>query len=247
VLPLTYHSASGWFNEAFAENVLESLAFGYDDKVDWYCIEGGTGKLIDNLTKHIQEDKIKKKHWVTRIALCKEDQKDNDFPMEVEFDIKTKEDKAGKQVNIYKSDKQHYSAVINTTTLGALQKMDLTGMALPYGMKTAIRVLHYDTSTKVRSGVYGEPHQPWWCRKDRYVSQSVVSLLLPMFFDLLANTFSVYPSYNIDDPIDKGGVLLASYTVIFLHLMKIFSSSSLIVGSRFRANRIAYFEQFSRR
>jgi hypothetical protein len=68
-----------------------------------------------------------------------------------------------------------------------------------------------------------------------------------MFFDLLANTFSVYPSYNIDDPIDKGGVLLASYTVIFLHLMKIFSSSSLIVGSRFRANRIAYFEQFSRR
>jgi hypothetical protein len=167
---LTYHSASGWFNEAFAENVLESLAFGYDDKVDWYCIEGGTGKLIDNLTNHIQEDKIKKKHWVTRIALCKEDQKDNDFPMEVEFDIKTKEDKAGKQVNIYKSDKQHYSAVINTTTLGALQKMDLTGMALPYGMKTAIRVLHYDTSTKV--GIKFK--KMWW--KDQEFMENPINL-----------------------------------------------------------------------
>jgi monoamine oxidase len=153
---LTYHSASGWFNEAFAENVLESLAFGYADTskdekpIDWYCIEGGTGKLIESLVNHIQKDKIKLKHWVTRIALSDDNKKTANFPMEVAFDIKDKKDsEAGKQIGVYKSTKQHYSAVINTTTLGALQKMDLTGMALPYGMKTAIRVLHYDTSTKV--------------------------------------------------------------------------------------------------
>lgn len=109
--------------------MLESLAFGYadtsegEDPVDWYCIEGGTNKLIDSLVNHIQEDKIKLKHWVTRIALCKGDEKDDSFPMEVEFDtMDKKDDKAGKQVGVYKSDKQHYSVVINTTTLGALQK-----------------------------------------------------------------------------------------------------------------------------
>jgi len=158
-----YHSASGWFNEAFAENVLESLAFGYagegENPIDWYCIEGGTGKLIDSLRNHIHEDKIKLKHWVTRIALCKEHQEDDNLPMEVEFDIKDKKDEtAGKQIGVYKSVNRNYSAVINTTTLGALQKMDLTGMALPYGMKTAIRVLHYDTSTKV--GIKFK--QMWW-------------------------------------------------------------------------------------
>jgi len=142
--------------------VLESLAFGYADtskkedstkkekEIDWYCIEGGTGKLIDSLVNHVGKENIKLKNWVTRIAFSDKAQTDNSLPMEVEFDIKDKkDDKAGKQIGVYKSTKQRYSAVINTTTLGALQKMDLTDMALPYGMKTAIRVLHYETSTKV--------------------------------------------------------------------------------------------------
>ena len=42
-----------------------------------------------------------------------------------------------------------YQAVINTTTLAALQKMDLTKMELRYPLKAAIRSLHYDTSSKV--------------------------------------------------------------------------------------------------
>lgn len=38
----------------------------------------------------------------------------------------------------------HYDAVINSTTLAALQKIDLTDLDLSYATKTAIRSLHYD-------------------------------------------------------------------------------------------------------
>jgi monoamine oxidase len=93
-----------------------------------------------------------------------------------------------------------YSAVINTTTLGALQKIDLTGMELPYGMKSAIRVLRYDTSTKV--GIKFK--KMWWKGAGFNINLGGVAKTdLPI-------RVCVYPSYNIHD--DGPGVLLASYT-----------------------------------
>lgn len=56
---------------------------------------------------------------------------------------------------------RYYSTVINTTTLAALQKMDLIKLELPFATKTAIRSLRYDTSTKV--GIKFK--EPWWITK----------------------------------------------------------------------------------
>jgi monoamine oxidase len=104
----------------------------------------------------IGPSKVKKSHWVTKISY---NGKATDItPMEVTYDVKSKVD--GKWE--YKRDSRRYSAVINTTTLGALQKIDLTELPLPYGMKTAIRVLRYDSSTKV--GIKFKTM--WWMNSD---------------------------------------------------------------------------------
>ncbi|EHK96180.1 putative bifunctional amine oxidase [Glarea lozoyensis 74030] len=142
----TTDSASGWFNEAFSENVLESLAFDFDNpsvagetKTDWYCVLGGTSKVIDAMlakTKGL-ESKIKKNHWVTKVSLLKDKTTDQGTGMKVEYNIKDL--KTTLDADKVKAESAEYSAVINTTTLGALQKIDLTDLALPYGMKTAIR------------------------------------------------------------------------------------------------------------
>jgi monoamine oxidase len=93
------------------------------------------------------ESKIKKNHWVTKVSLLKDKTTGQGTGMKVEYDIKDLKTTA--KADKVKAESAEYSAVINTTTLGALQKIDLTDLALPYGMKTAIRVLRYDSSTKV--------------------------------------------------------------------------------------------------
>ena len=158
-------SASGWFDQAFSEQVFESLAFDYTDPgdskensyVDWFCIEGGTGELITEMVKKLDQSKIKTLHRVNKISL--EPKYGAQAPMEVTYDIYALDEH--KQAKKQKSDKPlttTYSAIINTTTLGALQKIDLTGLPLTYGLKTAIRVLRYDTSTKV--GIRFK--EMWW-------------------------------------------------------------------------------------
>jgi len=209
----TIDSASGWYDMAFTENVFESLAFGYDDADNkteekkpgtaekekpsqededqpsrWYCIEGGTVVTIDRIIQKLDAQKIFQGKMVTKLALKPKQQEDRvTVTMQ---DCKTKAEEI-----------RHYSAIINTTTLGALQKIDLTDMELPYGMKTAIRVLRYDTSTKV--GVKFK--KMWWkdAQFDSIKLGGVGKTDLPI-------RVCVYPSYNIHD--QGPGVLLASYT-----------------------------------
>lgn len=85
---------------------------------------------------------------------------------------------------------RHYSAVLSSTTLPALQKADINGLSLPYDMKTAIRSLRYETGTKVGMKFSRE----WW------VTECGVTL------------FFVYPSYLVNDPVDQSAVLQCSYT-----------------------------------
>lgn len=199
----TTGSASGWFDMAFTENVLESLAFEYSDASNqnkeekptkWWCIEGGTGVMIERLLQKLDEDKIFPGKVVNKMVLEKEDAaKDEESQLH----------SVAVTMRDYRTQVEEtrvYSAVINTTTLGALQKIDLTGMELPYGMKTAIRVLRYDTSTKV--GIKFK--KMWWKEKGFDINLGGVARTdLPI-------RVCVYPSYNIDD--EGQGVLLASYT-----------------------------------
>ena len=183
-LVLTVHySATGWFDQAFTENVLESLAFEYisedDDKEGeywkkvcgkddyeemywreelnvpsrrmmdktWWYVDGGTEELVHRLKAELPANKIFLNHRVKKISFNEKAKKDSE-KMSVLLNNGANDD----------DEVRTYSAIINTTTLAALQKMDLTKLDLPYGMKTAIRSLRYDSSTKV--GIKFK--RPWW-------------------------------------------------------------------------------------
>jgi monoamine oxidase len=199
----TTDSASGWYDMAFTENVLESLAFAYSDASNqnkdedekptkWWCIEGGTEIMIKRLLQTLDKGTIFPGKVVKRMVL-KKAVKNGELP---QHNVAVTMRDYHTQVE----ETRDYSAVINTTTLGALQKIDLTGMELPYGMKSAIRVLRYDTSTKV--GIKFK--EMWWKGKGFDITLGGVAKTdLPI-------RVCVYPSYNIGDT--GSGVLLASYT-----------------------------------
>jgi monoamine oxidase len=207
----TTDSASGWYDMAFTENVLESLAFAYSDAsnqgdaskkdekeepIKWWCIDGGTEVMIERLLQKLNKDKNKNKILTGKVVnkmVLKNGTTDGGLP-------KHKVEVTTRDYNTQVEVTSEYAAVINTTTLGALQKIDLTGMELPYGMKSAIRILRYDTSTKV--GIKFKTM--WWKEKEFDITLGGVAKTdLPI-------RVCVYPSYNIDDT--GPGVLLASYT-----------------------------------
>ncbi|KAL6710995.1 hypothetical protein ACN47E_006870 [Coniothyrium glycines] len=215
----TTDSASGWYDMAFTENVFESLAFCYSDASNqskdikqskdtkqskddveeatkWWCIEGGSSIITKRFQERLDESKIFQDKAVTKMVLKNAE---GDIQMQKSVAVTMRDHKGAEETRTY-------SAVINTTTLGALQKIDLTDMEIPYGMKSAIRILRYDTSTKV--GIRFK--KMWWMQKN-----------LDKDFDInlggVAKTdlpirVCVYPSYNIHDDPEEPGVLLASYT-----------------------------------
>lgn len=111
---------------------MESLAFDFDETIAWWCIEGGTRMLPENMMKNfgIQVELGKE---VTKIAY------DPEGPGNLKMSVHVRGE----------AEPRSYATVINTTTMAALQRMDIRGLHLPYASKTAIRSLHYDTSTKV--------------------------------------------------------------------------------------------------
>ena len=227
-------SATGWFDLSFSENVMEDLAFdwGKDVKdpanptkplqVDWWCVDGGTEVMIK---KMLEQWKIKVNYRmpVTSIALDKTATADVDKMIVKHFDPETK-----------KIVTKRYAAVINSTTLAALQKMDLTQLELSYATKTAIRSLRYDVSScsppvshtdigeKTSTKVGIKFKRAWWMEKPYNIRGGLGKTDLPLrvwwvhrrLILLLADCCgSVYPSYNVDDPKNESAVLLCSYTV----------------------------------
>ncbi|KAJ0141401.1 Uncharacterized protein HZ326_15762, partial [Fusarium oxysporum f. sp. albedinis] len=102
-----------------------------------------------------------------------------------------------------------YFAISNSTTLGALQRMELSDAGLSWGTKQTIRALWYGASAKV-----GMKFRPaWWQTEPFNIAKGGISRTdLPL-------RVCVYPSYNIKsnegedkwDP-EKPAVLLCSYT-----------------------------------
>ena len=187
----TQNSATGWFDQAFTENVMESLAFEWFDKHeepspdpkpipgkdgkplkngDWYCIEGGTEELTKVLEKRFRE-KIKYETPVSKMVLKNFFVEKQETIVEVTTDKVVTDDSKSLEHDTLK-----YSAIVNTTTLGALQKIDLTEMQLPYTIKAAIRSLHYDTSTKV--GIKFK--YPWWIKNKGIVQAGLGKTDMPL-------------------------------------------------------------------
>jgi monoamine oxidase len=80
-----------------------------------------------------------------------------------------------------------YDMVFNTTAMGPLQRMDLSGLNLPNNVLDGIRSLGYDRATKVAIKFT----EPWWTTKYKIIG-GVSSSDLP-----ISNV--VYPSWNDGD------------------------------------------------
>jgi hypothetical protein len=133
----TTTAGTGWYETALTEIVLESLAFEWHNSfdvtasagvvkpVDWFMIDGGAKQMITEMRKRLQSSHNHTRKPVKKLSL---DQ--------------SRSDNCSVAVHLAGEDTpRHYSAVLNSTTLPALQKIDTTGLPLPYDMKTAIRSL----------------------------------------------------------------------------------------------------------
>jgi len=94
-----------------------------------------------------------------------------------------------------------YFAVFNSTTLGALQRMDLKDAKLRYGTKQAIRSLGYGASCKVGMKF----KNAWWKIENNITQGGLAKTDRPL-------RVCVYPSYSVGDDPNLPAVLLCSYT-----------------------------------
>lgn len=148
----------------------------------WWCLNGGTDVLAQEMTKNVGKDTIKMNARVTAI-------RKHPFlshrPMRVLVEGCPTE--------------RRYSHVITTTTTPCLQAMDLSGVELQDDQKQAIRVLRYEAAVKL--GI--KFSKKWWIKLG--INKGGVGKT-----DRPTRTV-VYPSYALQEPEDGEGVLLACY------------------------------------
>lgn len=197
------------YSQAFSETVLGSLAFHYpkkgtkalknsqysqdsqnanasddlDDLDDlmgskekdiWFCIDGGANVLAQEMAKKIT-GKIQYNSPVTSIAWNQDSKDTHNIAVGVNDTSIT----------------HKYAAVFNSTTLGALQRMNLSAAGLNLGTKQAIRTLNYGASCKV--GILFS--KPWWIEPPFNIRGGLGKTDLPI-------RVCVYPSYNLPEEDD---------------------------------------------
>ncbi|KAK3294313.1 uncharacterized protein B0H64DRAFT_343589 [Chaetomium fimeti] len=184
----TQNTSTNLFDQAFSESVMDSFDFDYpqgDVEVQWSCINGGTGLLIDAMQKNIKGT-VETSKRVEAISINRHS-----------ADIDNMSVKCAGETD----PRSGYSTVFNTTSLTCLDRMDLRSLELHPVQKDAIRSLHYDSSVKVAIKF----SYPWWIVDCGITKGGVASTDRPL-------RTCVYPSYNLDDDPTKPSVLLASYT-----------------------------------
>ncbi|EXK37021.1 hypothetical protein FOXG_09099 [Fusarium oxysporum f. sp. lycopersici 4287] len=196
---------TGWYDQSLTECVLEELDFATPKSIDgqptnyWWCIDGGAQTIAHRMAKMIKQPVQYNSQVVAIDAQVEERRK------------RKPKDYTSMKIRINKNQvvkEKEYFAVFNSTTLGALQRMDLKDAGLLWGTKQAIRALGYGASCKV--GIKFET--AWWQKAPFNIKKGGIAHTdLPL-------RVCVYPSYNIEsnegqdwDP-NKPAVLLCSYT-----------------------------------
>ncbi|KJA17693.1 hypothetical protein HYPSUDRAFT_146222 [Hypholoma sublateritium FD-334 SS-4] len=196
----TFDSATGLYDRAFVESVMDSLDFDWpypstrdppqpivksfdsQKETKWYCIDGGSDHIAREMAKKLHAQPILSKK-VTKIA------------------------ESGRGITVVvagEATPRKYTQVISTVPLGCLSGIDIEDCDLLYSQKQAVRSLRYDASTKV--GIKFETR--WW--QDPEIMGAATIKGGQSSTDIPIRT-CVYPSYGINCP-DAPGVLLASYT-----------------------------------
>ncbi|KAG8667982.1 hypothetical protein FPOAC1_012824 [Fusarium poae] len=195
---------TGWYDQSLTECVLEQLDFATPKQKKgeppinyWWCVDGGAQTIAERMAKKIKNPVQFKSQVVAIDAQIPKRKEKNDYtPMKLEIS------------NGQSTKEKEYFAVFNSTTLGALQRMNLKEAGLLWGTKQAIRALGYGASCKVAIKF----KTAWWQKEPfRIRKGGIAHTDLPL-------RVCVYPSYNIEanegkdwNP-DKPAVLLCSYT-----------------------------------
>lgn len=175
-------SGTGWYDQALTETVLESLDF--DPKADWFCVDGGVQQVAKLMANRLQ----RKPEFNRQVTAIKKGQDGMSLKI--------------KQNGSPQTESRDYFSVFNSTTLGAMQRMDLTEAGLSYGTKQAIRSLCYGAACKVAIKF----KSAWWQKPPFNINRGGLGKTdLPI-------RVCVYPSYNLNNPPNESAVLLCSYT-----------------------------------
>jgi hypothetical protein len=174
------HSGTNWYDQAHSETVLEYLDFNYSGDPKWWCIEGGAQQLGIKMAAKLKDPSLIS--YNSRITGI-----DASTPNMARIQLNGQWQGA-------------YAGVFNSTTMGCMQKMDLSKAGLNYGQKQAIRSLGYGASAKVGMKF----SRPWWIT-DFAINKGGLG-----HTDLPIRT-TVYPSYNLYDDAKSSAVLLCSY------------------------------------
>ncbi|KAJ6002928.1 hypothetical protein N7451_005475 [Penicillium sp. IBT 35674x] len=167
-----FENASGLYDQAFTESVIESFDFGYPldrknpedpKKIGWFCVKGGTSQVIKRLVEKL-ETKPSTKRRVTTIRCQKitSDEKISDRPMEVKI--------SNEDTETWKEEIEHFSAIFSTASLACMRLMDLREAGFSRTQLDAMRSLHYDSSTQIAIDF----KNPWWITKCGIIGKAVL-------------------------------------------------------------------------
>ncbi|KAK3321712.1 L-amino acid oxidase [Apodospora peruviana] len=188
-----YDTSTGLFDQSLTETVIDYADFHYKksgkQNLPWFRIEGGMQLVPETMANMLASTtwpkpdvpswKVTLNTPVTKLAY--------DAPSKT-VSVET----AGGGTTT------SYDMVFNTTAMGPLQRMDLSGLNLPNTVLDAIRSLSYDRATKVAIKF----KKAWWTT-DYGIVGGVSSSDLP-----ISNV--VYPSWNDNDG-ESPAVLMVSY------------------------------------
>ncbi|KAG6356010.1 hypothetical protein INS49_015395 [Diaporthe citri] len=192
---------TGWYDQSLTEAVLESLDFNTrkePKKEEWWCVDGGAQRIAERMRGKLGKPNAIK--FNTQVTAVESNFKINNT-VSAEMTLKVKDTSTKKEE---KADVKCLT-VLNSTTLGSMNHMDLSKTGLFWDTKQAIRCLGYGASCKV-----GMKFKTAWWREAPYnIKQGGLARTdLPL-------QVCVYPSYNVNnevDPVKEPNVLLVSYT-----------------------------------
>ena len=122
----TINDATGHFDNALSQMVLEEWIFSEAPLSSWTTVEGGLSRIINGMLKAISGP-VNYSQRVTSIS----------WSSDAVLNVSTN------------SSSSQYDHVINTVPLGAMQAIDMESLDLEYGKKLAIRKLSYDPAGKI--------------------------------------------------------------------------------------------------
>ncbi|UZP43072.1 hypothetical protein NXS19_010888 [Fusarium pseudograminearum] len=194
-------TSTGLFDQAFIESLCDYSDFQAANGKPWWRLEGGMSIVTDKMNKCIED-----KNWVPH----------NPISLKVKTStpvVAMSESESGDKIEVTLAGAkkpESYDMVFNTTAMGPLQRMDISGLVPSFGLPdyqkkilTGIRALSYDRACKVAIKFKTR----WW--KGMYKSSTTNETIGGVSGTDLAVSNVVYPSW---DDGDKPAVLMVSYS-----------------------------------